>query len=116
MTPSDVLELAKKHGAKMVDFKFIDFPGVWQHVTMPIQRLKEETFEDGYGFDGSSIRGWQPINQSDMLFIPDPTTAKMDPFVEVPTLSLICTIHDPLTKEACSRDPRNIAAKAAKFL
>jgi glutamine synthetase len=116
MTPSDVLELAKKHGAKMVDFKFMDFPGVWQHVTMPIQRLKEDTFEDGYGFDGSSIRGWQPINQSDMLFIPDPTTAKMDPFMEVPTLSLIANIFDPITKEPYSRDPRHIAIKAEKYL
>src|SRR5262244_2497066 len=116
MTPSDVLEFAKKHGAKIVDFKFMDFPGVWQHLTMPIQRLKEDTFEDGYGFDGSSIRGWQPINASDMLFIPDPTTAKMDPFPEVPTLSLIANIFDPITKEPYTRDPRNVALKAEKYL
>src|SRR5262249_432307 len=116
MTPSDVLELAKKHGAKMVDFKFMDFPGVWQHVTMPIQRLKEDTFEDGYGFDGSSIRGWQPINASDMLFIPDPVTANMAPFTELPTLPLICNIFDPITKEAYTRDPRNVAQKAEKYL
>ena len=76
MTPSDVLKYAEKHGAKLVDLKFIDLPGIWQHTTVTIQQLKEESFEDGFGLDGSSIRGWQPINASDMLIMPDPSTAK----------------------------------------
>jgi glutamine synthetase len=116
MTPSEVLKYAEKHGAKLVDLKFIDLPGIWQHTTVTIQQLKEESFEDGFGLDGSSIRGWQPINASDMLIVPDATTAKMDPFVNVPTLSLICDIQDPITKECYSRDPRNIAKKAEKHL
>ena len=76
MTPAEVLKLAEKHGAKMVDFKFIDLLGIWQHTTMPIGKLEVGTFKDGYFFDGSSIRGWQPIHASDMIFIPDPNTAK----------------------------------------
>src|SRR6266571_2200166 len=116
MTPSDVLKFAEKHGAKMVDLKFIDLPGIWQHTTVPIQQLKEDSFEDGFGLDGSSIRGWQPINACDMLIIPDPTTAKMEPFTQYPTLSLICNVYDPITKEPYSRDPRNIIRKAEKYL
>jgi glutamine synthetase len=94
----------------------MDFPGVWQHFTVPLSELEESTFDDGFGFDGSSIRGWQPINASDMLVIPDPGTAKMDPFYEVPTLVLIGNIADPITREAYTRDPRNIAQKAEAFL
>src|SRR5439155_1348032 len=90
--------------------------GLWQHFTIPPSELTEELFEEGNGFDGSSIRGWQPIHASDMLVVPDPTTAVMDPFTALPTLSLICNIVDPLTKEDYSRDPRNIARKAEAYL
>ena len=100
----------------MLDMRFIDLPGVWQHFSVPINQLDEGNFEDGYGFDGSSIRGWQPINASDMLVIPDPATARMDPFCAEPTLSMICDIADPLTREPYSRDPRNIAKKAEAYL
>ena len=109
MKAKEVLELAEKNGVKFVDLKFIDFPGVWQHTTIPVSRLGEGLFEDGLAFDGSSIRGWQPINASDMTMIPDPETAKIDPFYEIPTLSLICSIYDPITKQPYSRDPRHIA-------
>lgn len=102
--------------SKMVDLKFVDFPGVWQHLSVPIEVFDESSFEDGFGFDGSSIRGWQPIHQSDMLLQPDPVTAKMDPFTEVPTLSLICNIADPITKIPYSRDPRYVAKKAESYL
>ena len=116
MTPKDVLEFAKKNKAKVVDLRFMDFPGVWQHFTVPLSELEESSFEDGFGFDGSSIRGWQEIHQSDMLVVPDPTTFKMDPFFEVPTLVLIGNIVDPITREAYTRDPRNIARKAEAYL
>ena len=116
MTPKQVLEMAKEKGAKMVDLRFLDFPGVWQHFTVPVGELEESTFEDGHGFDGSSIRGWQPIHASDMLVIPDPATAKMDPFFQAPTLVLIGNIVDPVTREAYSRDPRHIAQKAEVYL
>ena len=116
MTPKEVLSMAKESGAKVVDLRFMDFPGLWQHFTVPIRELEESSFEDGFGFDGSSIRGWQPIHASDMLVIPDPTTAKMDPFYEAPTLVLICNIVDPVTREAYTRDPRNIAQKADAYL
>src|SRR5215470_13565010 len=86
MTPKDVLKLAKEKGAKIVDLRFIDLPGLWQHFSIPVSELKEDIFEDGLGFDGSSIRGFQTIDESDMLLIPDPTTAVMDPFTAVPTL------------------------------
>ncbi len=116
MTPEKVLEMAKKNKAVMVDLKFMDFPGMWQHFTLPISALEVSSFEDGYGFDASSIRGWQPINASDMLVIPDPSTAFMDIFTEAPTLSLICNIVDPVTKESYSRDPRYIAQKAESYM
>lgn len=116
MTPKEVLAYAKENGAKMVDFKFMDFVGTWQHFTNPISELSESDFEAGYGFDGSSIRGWQPINASDMLIIPDADTAMMDPFMAVPTLSLICNVVDPVTMERYSRDPRYIAQKAEEYL
>ncbi len=116
MTPKAVLDMAKENAAKVVDLRFMDFPGLWQHLTVPISELAESSFEDGFGFDGSSIRGWQPIHASDMLVIPDPMTAKMDPFYEAPTLVLICNIADPITREAYSRDPRNIARKAEAYL
>ncbi len=116
MDSKKVLAMAKENGARVVDIRFMDFPGVWQHFTVPVSELDESSFEDGYGFDGSSIRGWQPINASDMLVIPDPATAKMDPFFEVPTLVLIGNIVDPMTREPYTRDPRNIAAKAENYL
>lgn len=116
MTPKEVIQFAKDKGARMVDLKFLDFVGIWQHFSTPISELKEDIFEEGLGFDASSIRGWQPIHASDMLVIPDPTTAVIDPFMETPTLSFICNIVDPITKEAYSRDPRNIAQKAEAYL
>ena len=116
MTPSEVLKYAEKHGAKMIDCKFTDFPGVWQHITYPIHRLSEEAFQEGFGFDGSSIRGWKGIDASDMLMMPDPTTAVMDPFLSVPTLSLVCDVVEPTTREPYGRDPRYVAHKAEKYL
>ncbi len=115
-TPKEVLSFAKENKVEFVDFKFIDFPGIWQHFTVPISELSEASFEEGFGFDGSSIRGWQPINLSDMLIIPDPETAVMNPFMQHPTLSLIVDIADPITKQAYTRDPRNIAKKSEKYL
>ena len=116
MTPKEVLEFSKKNNAKMLDLKFMDFPGIWQHTSFPIPQLEESSFENGFGFDGSSIRGWQPIHASDMLLIPDPATAVMDPFTKEPTLSMICNVVDPITKERYSRDPRYIAQKAEAYL
>ena len=116
MKPSEVIALAKENGAKMLDFKFLDLPGMWQHFGTPADHLTESLFEDGLGFDGSSLRGWQPIHASDMLVIPDPSTARMDPFTREPTLSLICNIFDPLTREPYIRDPRYIAQRAERYL
>jgi len=116
MKPKEVVEFAKKNGAVMVDMKFMDFPGLWQHFSVPVDELTEAIFEDGLGFDGSSIRGWKSINTSDMLVVPDPTTAVMDPFTQYPTLSLICNIVDPITKENYERDPRYIAMKAENYM
>ncbi|VAX23902.1 Glutamine synthetase type I [hydrothermal vent metagenome] len=116
MTPKEVLEYAKEHKCEMVDIKFLDLPGMWQHCTYPISELTEDVFKNGWGFDGSSIRGWKAINASDMLVIPDPTTAILDPFTHYPTLSLVAYIHDPITMEAYDRDPRNIARKAEEYL
>jgi glutamine synthetase len=116
MKAKDVIELAQKHEVKFIDLKFIDFPGIWQHTTIPVSRLDDALFEDGLGFDGSSLRGWQPINASDMTLIPDVETAKIDPFYQASTLGLICSIYDPITKQAYSRDPRHIARKAEAYL
>ncbi len=116
MTPEQVLAMAKEQGVKIVDIRFMDFPGMWQHFSVPISELSESSFEEGFGFDGSSIRGWQPINASDMLVVPDATTAKIDPFFKAPTLVLIGNIVDPITLEAYTRDPRNIAKKAEAYL
>jgi len=116
MTPKEVVKFAKEQGARMVDLKFMDYPGMWQHFTVPVAQLEESSFEEGFGFDGSSIRGWQAIHASDMLVIPEAATAVMDPFTETPTLSLICNIVDPITKEKYTRDPRNIAQKAEAYL
>ena len=116
MKPKDVLELAKNENAVMVDLRFIDLPGVWQHTSVPVHRLTSQSFEDGFGFDGSSIRGYQPIQASDMLIVPDPSTACMDPFLDRPTLALTCMIVDPITRQPYSRDPRFIAKKAETYL
>jgi len=116
MTPKQVLDMVKKNKVKVVDIRFMDFPGVWQHFTVPISELDESSFEDGFGFDGSSIRGWQPIHASDMLVVPDSTTAQMDPFFKEPTLVLIGNIIEPITRESYSRDPRYITQKAESYL
>lgn len=113
---ANVFELIKKHNVRAIDFKFMDFPGLWQHFTIPVRALDEGVFDEGLGFDGSSIRGWKTINESDMVIVPDPATAMMDPFTQAPTLSLICDIYEPLTKERFTRDPRNIAVKAEEYL
>jgi glutamine synthetase len=113
---SDAIKYAKDNDAKMVDLKFLDFPGTWQHLSIPAHRLDESLFEDGLGFDGSSIRGWQEINESDMSVVPDPATARMDPFSATPTVSFICNIFDPITKQPYTRDPRYIAQKAEAYL
>ena len=116
MSPQDVLALCRERGVKAVDLRFMDFPGLWQHFTIPVGKLEEEVFEDGLGFDGSSIRGWQAINESDMLLVPQPDTAFIDPFTELPTLCMICNIQDPITREDYTRDPRNVARKAINYL
>ena len=116
MTPQEAIEYGKKHGAKMVDLKFIDLPGTWQHFTIPMQQLEASVFETGLMFDGSSIRGWRNIHESDMMVKPDANTAKMDPFMEVPTMSLICDVHVPETGEAYNRDPRQIVRRALAYL
>lgn len=116
MTPKEAITFAKENGAKIVDFKFLDLIGIWQHFSTPIGELTEDVFEEGLGFDGSSIRGWQPIHASDMNLVADPATAVIDPFMSPTTLSLICNIVDPITKEPYTRDPRNIAQKAEAYL
>ncbi len=116
LTPQDVLALCRERDIKAIDFRFMDFPGVWQHFTIPVSKLDEGVFDEGLGFDGSSIRGWQAINESDMLLVPDPTTAFVDPFTDLATLNLICNVQDPITREDYTRDPRNVARKAANYL
>jgi len=116
MKPKEVIEFAKANDVKFVDFKFIDLPGIWQHTTVPATRLDLEMFETGIGFDGSSVRGWQPINASDMQMTPDASTARIDPFCAQKTLSLICKITDPVTGQPYGRDPRYIAQKAENYL
>src|SRR6185503_19741613 len=115
-TPKSVLEMAAKQGAKMVDIKFVDTFGTWQHFCMPIGELSEGSFKEGLGFDGSSIRGWKSIEASDMLAMPDPATAFIDPFCAVPTLSLTCTIAETGTLSAYNRHPRGIAHRAEDYL
>jgi glutamine synthetase len=114
--PKDVMALAQEHGVRMVDFKFTDLPGIWQHVGLSMHGLDEEAFSEGLGFDGSSIRGFQEIAESDMVLLPDPATAMVDPFHEQKTMSILCTVIDPITREPYSRDPRYIAQKAERHL
>ncbi|MXY69956.1 MAG: type I glutamate--ammonia ligase [Acidobacteriia bacterium] len=115
-TPAEVMAYARENDCEILDLRFADLPGIWQHVSYPIGMLDEESFEDGFGFDGSSIRGWQAISESDMLIVPDPDTAFVDPFNQVPTLCVVCNILDPITKQHYERDPRWIAQKAEKYL
>jgi glutamine synthetase len=116
MTPKEFFDFCKKNGAELVDLKFTDLLGTWQHCSYPVDILDEGTFEEGLGFDGSSIRGWQGIEASDMLAVPDPDTALLDPFFAKPTVSVLADIVDPITKESYSRDPRNIAKKGIAYL
>ncbi len=111
-----ILKYVKDNHIEFVDFKFMDMPGQWQHFTVPTSEFDESSFDNGYGFDGSSIRGWKAINESDMLLIPDPNTMFLDPFIVAPTISLICDVYEPATKEKYSRCPRNIAQKAIAYL
>ncbi|MFH1075586.1 MAG: type I glutamate--ammonia ligase [Pseudomonadota bacterium] len=116
ITAKDVVEMIKKEKIEIVDFRFMDFPGLWQHFSVPAREVDESIFDEGLGFDGSSIRGWQAINESDMLVKPLPETAFIDPFFAAKTLVMICNICDPITGEDYTRDPRNIARKAARHL
>ena len=116
MTPKEVMALCRQKDVKAVDLRFTDFFGQLQHFTIPVSKLSEDAFEDGFGFDGSSLRGWQAINESDMLCVPQSKTAFVDPFAELPTLNITCNIQDPITREEYSRDPRAIALKALTWL
>ena len=116
MKPDDFFSLAKKSQADMVDLKFVDMLGTWQHCSFPIDLWDEDTFKEGLGFDGSSIRGWMGIHESDMLAMPDADTACIDPFFAKPTVSVIANVVDPVTGKDFSRDPRNVARKAEAHL
>ncbi len=116
MSPKEVLEYAKSNDVRQLDLRFTDLPGLHQHVSYPIGQLSEDSFEEGFGIDGSSIRGWAAINESDMLLIPDAKTASIDPFYEVPTLVMLCDVIDPITRQHYDRDPRWIAKKAELHL
>jgi glutamine synthetase len=115
MTPREVLALIREKDIKAVDLRFMDFPGTQKHFTIPQQALTVEAFEEGLGFDGSSIRGWKAINESDMLVLPAPETAMVDPFMK-DTLAMTCNIQDPLTREDYAKDPRNVARKAENYM
>jgi glutamine synthetase len=115
-TPKDVQKLVDDAGVKIIDLRFVDLPGIWQHFSLPAKELSDDLYGEGIGFDGSSIRGFQQIQESDMLLIADPETAYVDPLLEVPTLSMICNVFDPVTREAYTRDPRHIAQKAEAYL
>jgi glutamine synthetase len=115
-SPKEILQFCKEHEVKMVDVRFTDLPGLWHHITFPISQLSESSFEDGFGMDGSSIRGWAAIHESDMLLTPDPSWFMHDPFTTETTLVLIGNISDPLTRQQYERDPRYIAQKAEKYL
>ena len=116
MTPKELMKFVKDKGIKIIDFRFVDLPGLWQHFSMTSGELEEDMFEEGVGFDGSSIRGFQKIQESDMLLIPDASTAFVDPFTTIPTLDIICNVKDPVTLQPYSRDPRYISQKAEKYL
>jgi len=116
MDPKDVLGLVRRTKIEFVDCRFLDFPGLWQHCTFPVAELSEQSFTDGFGFDGSSVRGWPRINEADMLLVPVAATARIDPFAAAPTLAVVCDIKDPITRKNYSRDPRSVAKKAAAYL
>ncbi|HYY55395.1 MAG TPA: type I glutamate--ammonia ligase [Candidatus Dormibacteraeota bacterium] len=116
VSPKDVIELAKKTETKIIDLRFVDLPGQWQHFSIPVEELSEGLFSEGIGFDGSSIRGFQHINESDMLLVADATSAFIDPILEIKTLNLVCDVVDPITRQPYTRDPRYVAKKAEKFL
>jgi glutamine synthetase len=114
--PKTVLDFCKSNDAKILDLRFTDIPGLWHHVSYPIDQLTEASFTEGFGIDGSSIRGWAAIHESDMILKPDAATHLLDPFTEIPTLVLTCDVVDPVTKQPYDRDPRYIARKAEKYL
>ncbi|MCZ6688560.1 MAG: type I glutamate--ammonia ligase [Planctomycetota bacterium] len=116
MDPKEVVEFCKKQNVRIVDLRFLDLLGLWQHFSIPVKALTPATFAEGLGFDGSSIRGWQSIHESDMLVVPDPTTGFLDPFSEVKTLNLICDIRDPITGRDYLKDPRQIGRRAEAYL
>ena len=116
VTPKEVLAQIRQREVTTVDLRFMDFPGVWQHFAIPADALTEETFEDGIGFDGSSVVGWRAINEADLLVVPQPDTALIDPFMAQPTLTMVCNIQDPITQQDYTRDPRNIARKAVSHM
>src|SRR3954451_1791860 len=116
VTPKEVLALIRQREVTTVDLRFMDFPGVWQHFAIPADTLNEETFEEGIGFDGSSVVGWRAINEADLLVVPQPETALIDPFTTQPTLTMVCNIQDPITQQDYTRDPRNIARKAVSHM
>ena len=116
MNPRELLQSARDEGIKMIDLRFVDLPGLWQHFSISAKEMEEEMFEEGVGFDGSSIRGFQEIQESDMILIPDASTAFKDPFTAVPTLNIICNVKDPVTLQSYTRDPRYIAQKAENYL
>ena len=115
-TPREVLAYVREREARAIDLRFMDFPGLWKHFTVPAEVLTEDRFEDGFGFDGSGLRGWQAINESDMLLVPQPDTLFIDPFCRDTTLAMICNIQDPITREDYTRDPRNVARKAVNYM
>ncbi|HUG55761.1 MAG TPA: type I glutamate--ammonia ligase [Candidatus Limnocylindrales bacterium] len=115
-SPKDVIAMAKKNDVKIVDLRFVDLPGTWQHFSIPVEELHEGLFSEGIGFDGSSIRGFQHINESDMLLVADPSTAFVDPVLDVKTLDIVCDVVDPISRKPYSRDPRHVARKAEAFL
>jgi glutamine synthetase len=116
VTPREVLAYLREKEVVAVDLRFMDFPGLWKHFTIPAEMLDEKAFEDGLGFDGASLRGWQAINESDMIVVPQPETLFLDPFRQDTTLVMLCNIQDPLTREDYSRDPRNVARKAVNYM
>lgn len=116
MTPREILAHIREMEVRAVDLRFMDFPGLWKHITIPASALNETTFEEGLGFDGSSMRGWQSINESDMVVLPVPETVFLDPFTKDKTLTMLCNIQDPLTREDYTRDPRNVARKAVNYM
>src|ERR1700677_2275487 len=116
VTPKEVLALIRQREVTTVDRRFMDFPGVWQHFSITADALSEETFEEGFVFDGSSVVGWRAITEADLLVVPQPETALIDPFPAQPTLTMICNIHDPITHQDYTRDPRNIARKATSYM